>query len=173
MRRRIMPRLRYLHPDAGNCASPAVHHQVEDHLSSPHCWWNRRVRSDTDRRLRYAFGDLRGHERRQRLDGSQRHPARSDCVHVVLLLRRNPDTRRACGLHTHRLWQSHADPDGDTNGDGNSYRHSDDNSYCHTDGHGHSTATATATARPRQPPQPRQRNRRPHRHGDRYGYCHA
>ena len=27
-----------------------------------------------------------GADRRQRLDGSQRHPARSDCVHVVLLL---------------------------------------------------------------------------------------
>ena len=38
-----------------------------------------------DRRLEYAVGDLRG-DRRQRLDGhSQRHPAGSECVHVVLL----------------------------------------------------------------------------------------
>ncbi len=27
-----LPRLRYLYPDAGNCAQPAVRHQVEDHL---------------------------------------------------------------------------------------------------------------------------------------------
>ena len=38
-----------------------------------------------DRRLRYAVGDLWG-DRRQRVDGdNQRHPARSECVHVVFL----------------------------------------------------------------------------------------
>ena len=28
------------------------------------------------------------------------------------------DTRPACELHTHNLWQSHADPNGDSNTDG-------------------------------------------------------
>ena len=48
------------------------------------------------------------------------------------------DTRSACGLHTHKLWQSHADPDGDTDGYGNSYcnpdsySHANANSYCYS-----------------------------------------
>ena len=105
----------------------------------------RRVRSDIDRRLRYAFGDLRGHERRQRLDGSQRHPARFDCVHVVLLLRRNPDIRRACGLHTHRLWQSHADPDGESDCDSHGY--GDSYSYSHSNGNCDRTAAANTHAK--------------------------
>ena len=50
------------------------------------------------------------------------------------------DTRSACGLHTHKLWQSHADPDGDTDGYGygnsycnpDSYSHANANSYCYS-----------------------------------------
>ena len=84
------------------------------------------VRGSIDRRLEYAVGDLRD-ERRQRVDGSQRHPERSEYVHVVLLRSSDADTRPACELHTHKLWQSHADPDCDSysnsngNGDSNSY----------------------------------------------------
>jgi len=41
------------------------------------------------------------------------------------------DARRARGLHTHHLWQSLANANGDTDGYsyGNSYRHSYGNSY--------------------------------------------
>ena len=54
------------------------------------------------------------------------------------------DTRSACGLHTHKLWQSHADPNGygnaycNPNGYGNaycnpdSYSHANANSYCYS-----------------------------------------
>ena len=35
-------------------------------------------------------------------------------VHVVLLLRSRADTGPACELHTHNLWQSHADANGDS-----------------------------------------------------------
>jgi len=52
------------------------------------------------------------------------------------------DTRRACELHTHNLWQSHADANGDTYG--NSYCNSNTNgdsrriSDCNGYGNGHS-----------------------------------
>jgi hypothetical protein len=48
------------------------------------------------------------------------------------------DNRPACGLHTHKLWQSHADPNGDT--DGNS--HSDTNTYSHSHSHSYSNSYA-------------------------------
>src|SRR5947207_13642648 len=105
---------------------------MEDHLLQlPR---ERRVRGTADRRFEYAVGDLRG-EREQRLDGRQRDPARCDSVHVVLLPASGADTRRACGLHTHRLWQSHADTDGD--GDG------------YTDGYGYSDEIGRASCRER------------------------
>src|SRR5207253_9374311 len=63
--------------------------------------------------------------------GSQRHPERSECVHVVLLRCSRSDTRRACELHTHRgVWQSHADTYGNSNA--NSWRSNTD-----SDGHVH------------------------------------
>ena len=77
-----------------------------------------RVRGALDRRLRYAVGDLRG-DRRQRVDGNQRHPARSEYVHVVLLQSSHADPRPACELHTHKLWKSYAD----ANGDGDCHGH--------------------------------------------------
>jgi hypothetical protein len=51
------------------------------------------------------------------------------------LLSKRPDTRRACELHTHKLWQSHADTDGDTDGNSHadSYANCDSNSYAHAD----------------------------------------
>jgi hypothetical protein len=68
------------------------------------------------------------------------------------LLRNHPDTRRACGLHTHRLWQSHADPDGesdcDSHGYGDSYSYSYGNcdriaaAYTHAKAAGHATTTS-------------------------------
>ena len=47
------------------------------------------------------------------------------------------DTRRACELHTHNLWQSHADANGDTDGhsDSYSYSHSYGNSYSNSHGY--------------------------------------
>jgi hypothetical protein len=64
---------------------PAVRHPVEDQLlQQPSRPLASGVRGNIDRRLGYSVGDLRG-DRRQWLDGGQRHPARSDCVHVVLL----------------------------------------------------------------------------------------
>jgi len=92
------------------------------------------VRGSIDRRLKYAVGDLRD-DRRQRIDGSQRDPARSECVYVVLLRRSDADTRPACGLHTVNLWQSLADADGHSHGDShsdsntNGYRHSNFGSF--------------------------------------------
>src|SRR5882724_12499231 len=96
------------------------------------------VRGSIDRRLEYAVGDLRD-DRRQRVDGSERDPERSECVHVVLLQCSGADTRLACELHTLNLWQSHADPDGhshcdshsdsNTNGDSNSYAYADSYAY--------------------------------------------
>jgi hypothetical protein len=97
---------------------------VEDHLLQLRR--DRRVRGTTDRRLEYAVGDLRG-EREHRRDGSQRDPARSECVHVVLFYDKHADTRRACELHTDNLWQSHADPDGHSHG--NSHSDSNTNGY--------------------------------------------
>jgi hypothetical protein len=43
------------------------------------------------------------------------------------------DTRPACGLHTHKLWQSHADPNSDT--DGNGYCNCLAYCYCYSDVH--------------------------------------
>ena len=51
-------------------------------------------------------------------------------VHVVLLLRQHADIRPACELHTHRVWQSHADPDCDCDG----HSHSNSNTYAKPDG---------------------------------------
>jgi hypothetical protein len=46
------------------------------------------------------------------------------------LFRRCPaDSRLACGLHTHRLWKSHTEPDSYSLGD--SYSHSHADSYRH------------------------------------------
>src|SRR5438876_88160 len=132
-----MPRLRYLHPDAGNCAQPAVRHQVEGQLlQQPPGSRASGVRGTIDRRLEYAVSDLRG-DRRQRVDGSQRHPARSQSVHVVLLRYSGADTRPACELHTHRVWQSHANADRDSNGYTytDSDANCDSNSYAYADGY--------------------------------------
>src|SRR5438552_5563672 len=133
-----MPRLRYLHPDAGNCAQPAVRHQVEGQLlqQSPGSRASG-VRGSIDRRLEYAVGNLRG-DRRQRLDGSQRDPERSECVHVVLLRYTRADTRRACELHTLNLWQSHTDPDGHSHCDS----HSDRNTNCYSNGYAYADSYA-------------------------------
>src|SRR5439155_23400030 len=82
----------------------------------------------------------------QRRDGSQRHPARSDSLHVVLLYGSGADTRPACELHTHKLWQSHADPDshgyshGDGNSDSNAYR--DANADANADSYSHAIITS-------------------------------
>jgi hypothetical protein len=107
---------------------------VEDHLFQLRR--DRRVRGTTDRRLEYAVGDLRDN-RQQRVDGSQRHPARSECVHVVLLYGSDANTRAACELHTLNLWQSHADPDGHSHGDSHADSNTNcySNSYAYTDGH--------------------------------------
>ena len=126
--------------------------------------------SDT---LSVIYGDTSGDNGLTAASGIQQDLTH---FHVVLLLRRNPDIRRACGLHTHRLWQSHADPDGESDGnsyrhsddnsyshtDGNSYRHSDDNSYSYTDGHGHCHSDGNSYC-----------HTDGHGHGDRYGYSHA
>src|SRR5438552_1961127 len=145
-----MPRLRYLHPDAGNCAQPAVRHQVEGQLlqQSPGSRASG-VRGTIDRRLEYAVSDLRG-DRRQRVDGSQRDPERSECVHVVLLQCSGADTGPACELHTLNLWESHADPDSDSN----SYAYADtntngySNSYAHTDSYAYVDAYGPAETKP-------------------------
>ena len=47
------------------------------------------------------------------------------------MLRNHPDTRRACGLHSHGLWESYTDPDGDSYG--NSYSNADSYSNAHGD----------------------------------------
>jgi hypothetical protein len=60
------------------------------------------------------------------------------------LLPSHTDPDPPCELHTHNLWQSHADANGDADGhsDGNSYRYSDGNcdgySNCHRYGYGYS-----------------------------------
>ena len=110
---------------------------MEDHLLQLRR--DRRIRGTTDRRLGYAVGDLRG-EREQRLDGRQRDPERCDSVHVVLLPGSGADTRLACGLHTHKLWKSHADPNGDTDGNGYGYAYCNPDSYAHAnaDSYSHS-----------------------------------
>ena len=41
-----------------------------------------------------------------------------------------PDSRPACGLHTHELWESFTDPDGDSHGYANSY--CDGNGHCYS-----------------------------------------
>ena len=109
---------------------------MEDHLLQ--LCRDRRVRGTTDRGLGYAVGDLRG-EREQRLDGSQRDPERSDCVHVVLLRSSDADTRLACELHTHRVWQSHADANGESDCDSHSYCNclAYGHSYSYTDSYGY------------------------------------
>ena len=107
---------------------------MEDHLLQLRR--DRRIRGTIDRRLGYAVGDLRG-EREQRLDGRHRDPARCDSVHVVLLPASGADTRRACGLHTHRVWQSHADPDGDPDGDCDCYGYGYSDGYSYSDGNGY------------------------------------
>jgi hypothetical protein len=48
------------------------------------------------------------------------------------LLRNHPDIRRACGLHTSELCESHTDCDADR------YSHGYSNSYGNSDGHGYS-----------------------------------
>jgi hypothetical protein len=120
---------------------------VEDHLLQLRR--HRRIRGTTDRRLGYAVGDLRG-EREQRLDGRQWDPERCDSVHVVLLPGSGADTGRACGLHTHKLWQSNADTDGDSYGDrhGDGFGYTDGNGYCnsYSDGYGHGNSHADSYA---------------------------
>jgi hypothetical protein len=44
------------------------------------------------------------------------------------LLRSHADIRPACELHTHRLWESHADPDVD--GYSHCYGNTNGDSYC-------------------------------------------
>ena len=66
------------------------------------------------------------------------------------------DTRPACELHTHKLWQSHADPDshgyshGDGNSDSNAYLNANANadsySYFNFDTCGYSVANAYCEA---------------------------
>jgi hypothetical protein len=90
------------------------------------------VPGSIDRRLKYAVGDLRD-ERGQRVDGSERDPERSEYVHVVLLQSSDADTRAACQLHTLNLWQSHADPNGHSDGD--SHTDSNANGCAYTDGY--------------------------------------
>jgi hypothetical protein len=67
------------------------------------------VRGSIDRGLEYVVSDLRG-DRGQRVDGSERDPEKSEYVHVVLVQYSDVDPRPACELHTHKLRQSHADP---------------------------------------------------------------
>ena len=54
------------------------------------------------------------------------------------------DTRPACGLHTHRLWQSHADPDRD--GYSYSYSDSDSNGDAYADSDYSDTQATSDTA---------------------------
>ena len=58
------------------------------------------------------------------------------------MLRQHSDIRATCELHTHRVWQSHADSDGDRDGaiantdsncNGNAYAKPDGNSDSDTD----------------------------------------
>ena len=68
------------------------------------------------------------------------------------MLRNHPDTRRACGLHSHGLWESYTDPDGDSYG--NSYSNADSYGYgncdrtaaanAHAKAAGHATTTSVA-----------------------------
>ena len=107
-------RLRYLYPDGGNCAQPAVHHQVEDHLfqpSRPGTAEFEVILTEGSDTLSVIYGDTSGDNGLTAASGIQQDLS---CVHVVLLLRSNPDTRRACGLHSHGLWESYTDPDGDS-----------------------------------------------------------
>ena len=91
------------------------------------------------------------------------------------MLRIHSDIRATCELHTHRVWQSHADSDGDRDGaiantdsncngnayakpdgnshiyangdsDGNAYANSDGNSNCHSNGDCDHTATSYTNA---------------------------
>ena len=138
-----LPRLRYLYPDAGNCANRQfVIRWKTIYFNSPPGAATAEFEviltegSDT---LSVIYGD----ERRQRLDGSQRHPARSECVYVVLL---HEDTLTS-GLRVDyiaTLWGAHADRDGD--------------SHSYSDCYGNATPTATMAPR-----QLRHRGRAPHR----------
>jgi len=60
------------------------------------------------------------------------------------------DIRPACELHTHGLWESHADPDRDSNGHADSYTYTDSNtnsySYSYANSHGNSDANAYCEA---------------------------
>jgi hypothetical protein len=68
------------------------------------------------------------------------------------LLRSHAGPRRACELHTHRVWQSLADPDGDSNSYGDSYRHGYGNPYgdsnCGTASNSDTAAAANTGASP-------------------------
>jgi len=61
------------------------------------------------------------------------------------LRRSDADTRTACGLHTHKLWESHADPDGDSNcnTDGNGDGNGDD--YAEADTYAKACSNTAAT----------------------------
>src|SRR5205823_4764661 len=59
-------------------------------------------------------------------DDSKLHPAMSDSLQVVLLYGSGTDSSPACELYTHKLWQSHDDPD--SHGYSNGYSHGDGNS---------------------------------------------
>ena len=123
------PELRYLHPDAGNCAQPAVRHQVEGQLlqqpPGPAQAEFEVLLTEGSNTLSVIYGAT-GDNGLTAVSGIQQDLnvfTSFSCDEAVA------DTRPACELHTHRLWQSHADPDGDSYGP-------------------RATATATATATP-------------------------
>ena len=53
------------------------------------------------------------------------------------MLRKHSDIRPACELHTHKLWQSVADPDGNSNRYSNRHGYSDGHSYSYSHCHCH------------------------------------
>ena len=69
------------------------------------------------------------------------------------MLRQHADIRPACELHTHNLWQSHADSDGDRDGaiantDSNSNSNSNCNGNAYAKPDGNSNSNGNAYAKP-------------------------
>ena len=65
------------------------------------------------------------------------------------MLRQHADIRPACELHTHRVWQSHADSDGDRDGAiANTDSNCNGNAYAKPDGNSNSNSNGNAYAKP-------------------------
>jgi len=65
------------------------------------------------------------------------------------MLRQHSDIRATCELHTHRVWQSHADSDGDRDGAiANTDSNCNGNAYAKPDGNSNSNSNGNAYAKP-------------------------